>query len=366
MIKSNLLIAIKEICSERQLPREKVLGILKEAIKEALLKKSKYKTIEVDINENTGDIQVRYFKIIVEKVEDPLNEISLSDTQEIDKNVELGDEVEYFMEQKQYADIIAQTTRYNFFQKIRDIENENTYQQYEKKINDIVQGTIVKTGKRVTLVQIAKNILASLERKEQIPGEIYQIGDKIQALLIDIKKDNFGINFSLSRTAPEYLAKLFEIEIPEVADGTIEILAIAREPGIRAKVATKTNDSDIDPIGSCVGARGSRIHNIINEINGEKIDVIEWSSNTKQFIADALSPAEVESIEIDEEKFHARVIVDQENFSLAIGKRGKNIRLAESLTQFQIDVQLKESEQEKQQKTPEDDTNVPEVKLFSE
>lgn len=335
----SLMDAIVEISHERGLDQDSVISALEEAILTAAKRKYRqYISLEASLNRKNGDIELMYTREVVDEVYDSENEISLEDIQQIDPEAEIGDEVEYIIDSKDFVDVIAQTARQLLFQKIREIERETILKKFSDKKGEIVHGTVARIERGKVILMLNNNAEALLDKREQIVFEKLQPGEHVRALLLDILGDTKGPQLIVSRTHPAFLMKLFEAEIPEVYDGVIDVLAAAREPGKRAKVAVRSNDSDVDPVGSCVGPRGSRVQVIVNELCGERIDIVEWSEDLPTYIARSLSPAEVVSMDIDEEEMSADVEVETSQLSLAIGKQGQNVRLASQLTGYKINV----------------------------
>jgi len=334
-----LMEAIIELSHERGLEQESIIEAVEDAIVGAAYRKYKnYKNIEATFNQQTGEIDLLHYKVVVDQVEDPDNEILLEEVIKLDPLAECGDEVEYEIDSREFKNVIAQTARQLIFQKIREAERESVIERYQEKKGEIVHGTVSRIERGRVIIMIGNTVEASLEYREQIPFEKLQPGEHVRALLIDLLSEGRGPQLIVSRTHPDFLIKLFEVEVPEVYDGIIEVMAAAREPGKRAKVAVYTNEPDVDPVGACVGMRGSRVQSIVSELCGERIDVIEWSDELDQFIANALAPAEIVEIALDEENKVADLKIDQDQLSLAIGKQGQNVRLASKLTGIMINI----------------------------
>lgn len=357
---ASLYSAIVEISQDKDIDKSVVIKALEFALTNSAAKKYiQYSNIEARFETTENIVRIFYYKKVVENVNDDNNEISIISAKDIDSQSQLDDEIEYEIESEEFINIIAQTARQAFFQKIEEYENQIIKEKYQDNIKEIIFGTIGQVNKNRCIVNLKKNASAVLDKKNQIYNEKLTPGESIKSLLSDIYTEGTRTTIFLSRTHPDFLAKLLELEIPEVYDSTVEILAVARDPGKRAKVAVKSNNSDVDPVGSCVGKRGERIQAIVNELNGEKIDVVRWSSDTAKFISDALVPAEINKIEINDEKNIANVFVDMQNIVLAIGKKGQNVKLASKLTKFEINILLLE---DKNEETEED---LPNVQLFS-
>lgn len=334
-----LLEAIVELSHERGLEQEAIIEAIEDAIIGAAYRKYKnYKNIDATFNLQTGNIDLLHYKTVVEELRDDENEISLAEAQSLDPLAECGDEVEYEIDSTEFVNVIAQTARQLIFQKINEAERESVSEKYSEKVGEILHGTVSRVERGRIIILIGNSVEASLEKREQIPGEKLQPGDHVRALLLKLNPDGRGPQLLLSRTHPKFLIKLFEVEVPEVYDGLIEVIAASREPGRRAKVAVHTTDPDIDPVGACVGVRGSRIQAVVSELCGERIDVIEWSQEMEQFIANALAPADIVEMELDEENCSANIYILPDQLSLAIGKQGQNVRLASRLTGITINI----------------------------
>jgi len=345
--------AIIELSHERGLDQEAIVEAIEDAIVGAAYKKYKnYKNIEAALNPQSGDVDLMHYKVVVDEVEDPDNEIPLDEVIKFDPLAECGDEVEYEIDSNEFKSVIAQTARQLIFQKIREAERESVIEKYVEKKGEIIHGSVSRIERGRVIITIGNAVEAALEYREQIPFEKLQPGENVRVLLIDLLSDGRGPQLIVSRTHPDFLIKLFEVEVPEVYDGIIEVVAAAREPGRRAKVAVYTNDPDIDPIGACVGMRGSRVQSIVSELCGERIDVIEWSEGLEQYIANSLAPADIMEIDLDEENRSADIRIAQDQLSLAIGKQGQNVRLASKLTGIMININAWESGLELKEETP--------------
>jgi N utilization substance protein A len=335
----SILEAIVELSHERGLEQESIIEAIEDAIVGAAYRKYKnYKTIEASFNRQSGEIDLMHYKVVVERVEDSDNEISLDSVKKLDPLAECGDEVEYEIDAKEFSKVIAQTARQLIFQKIREAERESVLEKYSDKKGEIVHGTVSRIERGKVIILIGNSAEAVLDRYEQIPHEKLQPGDHVRAYLLDLQSEGRGPQLVVSRTHPNFLMKLFEVEVPEVYEGIIDVMAAAREPGKRAKVAVYTNDPDVDPVGACVGPRGSRVQAIVSELCDERIDVVEWSNDLEQFITNALAPADIMKIDLDGEKKIADIQIAQDQLSLAIGKQGQNVRLASKLTGIMINI----------------------------
>ncbi len=330
--------SIDTISKERRIEKDVLIDTLEEAVRVAVNKKFHNKLeIEVNYNEETGDMEVYQFKIVVEKVEDPFREISLEEAKELDPNVQLDDEVGFKLEVEDLGRIAAQSAKQVIIQRMRDAEQEIIYEEFKDRIGEIVSGTVQRKERSGLIINLGRTE-ALLPREEQIPTEHYKRGDRVDGYIVDVKKEGRGPQIILSRSHPAYMESLFKREVPEVSDGTIKIMGIARDPGVRAKVALYSKDRDVDPIGACVGVRGSRINKIIQEFKGEKIDLVVWSPNITTYAVNALAPARISSITVDEEEKSLEVVVPDNQYYLAVGKRGQNVKLASRLLGWSIDI----------------------------
>lgn len=328
----------------KDLEKEKGINmdVLIEAIEAALI--SAYKknfgtaqNVRVEIDRNSGDIHVYFRKNVVNEVEDECQQISLSDAQAFDPDFELGDIFESEVTPRSFGRIAAQTAKHVVVQRIWEAERNMVYEQFANKKDDIINGTVLRQENRNVFVDLGKSE-ALLAQSEQIPGESYIQGDRIKVYLLEVKKTTKGPQIMVSRTHPGLLKRLFEMEVPEIHDGTVEIKSVVREPGRRSKIAVYSKNENVDPVGSCVGSRGMRVQSIVNELAGEKIEIIRWDPDPMIFVSNALAPAKVVSVDIyDDEKF-AQVVVPDFQLSLAIGKEGQNARLAARLTGWKIDI----------------------------
>ncbi len=329
---------------------EKEKGISKdylvEAIEEALVKAYKQNydaeenadNVKVTIDKITGEIHVYSAREVVPEFPVPELEISLEEAQKIDKNYNVGDIVNIEVKPKDFGRIAAQKAKQVVVQKIREAEKEMVYTEFNDKKGEIVTGLIQRADGKLVVLDLGK-LEGVMPLKEQIPTEVYRVNDKIRGYVLQVEKGLKGTpQVIVSRSHPDFVRKLFEFEIPEIYEGLIEIKSVSRDPGSRSKVAVYSKDENIDPVGSCVGQKGVRIQNIINELNGEKIDVIEWNEDPAIYIAAALLPAQVMAVDVREEEKFAQVIVPDDQLSLAIGKAGQNARLAARLTDWKIDI----------------------------
>lgn len=335
---AELLFALNQLEKERGIDKE----VLIDAIEQALI--SAYKrnfgsaqNVEVSIDRNTGEIRVYALKTIVEKVTDSATEMSLEQAKRFGADFEVGDMVEVEVTPRKFGRIAAQTAKQVVMQRIREAERGLIYDEFSNREEDIVNGIVSRFDKKNIIIDLGR-IEAILPPSEQTPGEKYNVHDRIKVYVLSVKKTNKNPQIYVSRTHPGLVKRLLELEVPEIADGTVEIKTIAREAGSRTKIAIYSRNENVDPVGACVGQRGSRIRAIVDELRGEMIDVIKWSSDTEEYIAASLSPAKVLQVSLDEENKIARVVVPDFQLSLAIGKEGQNARLAAKLTGWKIDI----------------------------
>jgi len=327
-----------------QIEKEKGTGkeVLIDAIEAALITAYKRNfgsamNVSVYIDRLTGDVRVFALKNIVEKVKDPSTELSLEQAKQFGPYFEVGDVVEVEVTPRKFGRIAAQTAKQVVMQRIREAERGLIYEEFSNKEDDIVSGVITRFERKNVIVDLGR-AEAILPPSEQVPGEVYNIHDRIKAYVINVKKTNKNPQIFISRTHPGLVKRLLELEVPEIHDGIVEIKTIAREAGSRTKVAIYSKNENVDPVGACVGQKGSRIRAIVEELRGEMIDIIKWSSVPEEYIASSLSPAKVIRVDVDEENKVARVIVPDFQLSLAIGKEGQNARLAAKLTGWKIDI----------------------------
>jgi N utilization substance protein A len=290
------------------------------------------------MDKQTGVTHLYAIKEVVEKAEDPELEISIEDAKKINKNLEIGDQAQVELEPKGFGRIAAQSAKQVIVQKIREVERDLVFNEFNERKGEIVSGIIQKVDRNIVIMDLGK-LEGVMPTKEQIPTEHYKVNDKIKAYVLKVEKQEKGApQVLVSRSHPDFVRKLLEFEIPEIYEGVIEIKSVSRDPGFRSKVAVHSPNENIDPVGSCVGQKGVRIQNVINELNGEKIDVIEWNEDPSIYIASALLPAQIMAVDVKEDENFAQVIVRDDQLSLAIGKTGQNARLAAKLTGWKIDI----------------------------
>ena len=346
VLKENLFEIIKDFSKEKGLDHEVVIKLVEESLIQAAKRKLPYNDIEGQIDRETGKINLSHYKEVVEIVEDPVNEISVQDVEQIDPEAGIGDEVEYEISDREFLRI-AHSTRPIIFGSIKEAERQMVVSTFTEKIDEVLTGTVIRVepNGRVALTFL-NNVEAYLFKREQIYGENFTFGDHVRVLLLDVNDNpHKDSQLTISRTHPGLLIKMFEMEVPEIFDGIVKIVNAAREPGRRAKISVYSTDDEIDPVGSCVGMRGSRVQTIVNDLNGEKIDIVRWSEDIDQYTCNALAPAEIDSLEIDEEEKQIDVIVAANQLSLAIGHKGQNVRLASKLIGYKINIVANEDEE---------------------
>ena len=342
---SNLNYVIDQVGKDKGIDRKVIIEALEQAVLTASRKKYGHQgEIEVHYNEEAGEVELFQFKQVVEEVANPSVEIPLKDARMLDSEVQIGDSLGVKLD-TDFGRIGAQTAKQVIIQKVRDAEREHVYNEFKDRKGDLISGSVQRMEKGSLYINIGK-AEALLLSKEQIPGEVYRQGERIRAYILDIQKNSKGPQVFLSRTHPGFLIKLFEMEVPEISEGVIKIISAAREPGERAKISVYSSNRDVDPVGACVGMKGSRVLNVVQELRGERVDIIPWSQDQAKYVCNALAPAKISRVYIDEENRHMEVVVADDQLSLAIGKKGQNVRLASKLTGWKIDIKS-ESRMEK-------------------
>ena len=328
-----LIVAIQELEKEKGIKKDYLLDSIESALLTAYKRNyNSQENVKVIVDRETGASHLYSVKEVVEHAENPVLQISLEEARKLDKEAQVGTTVDVELVPKNFGRIAAQTAKQVIIQKLREAEREIVYSEYNERKGEIVSGIIQKADQGIVVMDLGK-VEGVMPAKEQIPTEKYHVNDKIKGYILDVEKGIKGApQVIISRACPEFVKKLFEFEIPEIYEGVIEIKAVSRDAGSRSKIAVYSPNENIDPVGSCVGQKGVRIQNIINELNGEKIDVIEWNADLSIYISSALLPAQVMAVDIDEENRVAQVIVPDDQLSLAIGKSGQNARLAAKLT----------------------------------
>ncbi len=338
MFISDIKRVIEQVSRDKGLDREVLIKALEEALKSAARKKFGNKMdIEVQYNEEIGEIEVFQFKDVAEEITEPDLQISLEEGRKLDPECEIGDSLGTKMDTSTFGRIAAQSAKQVIIQKIKDAEKDAIYSSYIDRKGEIIHGIVQRIDRGDIIVNLG-HTEGILPIREQVPKETYRRGDRIRAYILEVLHDSRGPQIILSRTHPNFLVNLFKTEVPEITEGIVNIMGASREPGIRAKIAVASNNSDIDPVGACVGMKGSRVQNVVQELRGEKIDIISWHVDAAKFVCNALAPAEISRVIIDEENRSMEVIVPDEFLSIAIGKRGQNVRLASKLTGWHLDV----------------------------
>ncbi len=338
------------VAREKSIDRMIVIASMQDAIEKAAKTRYGAETeIRAEINPRTGELKLTRLREVVENVEEPAKQISLGDAKAKNDAAKLGDFVGEPLPPIEFGRIAAQSAKQVIVQKVRDAERERMYDEYINRVGEIVNGTVKRVEYGNVIVDLGRGE-AIIRRDELIPREMYRYGDRVRAYIYDVRREQRGPQIFLSRTHPQFMAKLFMQEVPEIYDGIITIRSIARDPGSRAKIAVTSNDSSIDPVGACVGMRGSRVQAVVGELQGEKIDIIPWTENIADLVVSALQPADVAKVVLDEQAEKIEVVVPDEQLSLAIGRRGQNVRLASQLIGWDIDILTEQEESERRQK----------------
>ena len=335
---TDLLRTIDQVSRDKGIDSKTLIEALEEAVSSAVKKKfgSEYE-LEVSFNTEIGEIEVFEFKEVVENVTDKRLQVSLEEARKLDPESEIGDSLGMKTEIDALGRIAAQSAKQVITQRLREAERDAVYDDFKGRKGEIINGIVQRFDKGSIIVNLGKSE-AELPAKEQIPKETYMQGDRIRAYIYDVKQFSRGPQIILSRTHPNLLSALFENEVPEISDGIVTIMQVAREPGSRAKIAVASKDRDVDPVGACVGMKGSRVQAVVQELRGERIDIIKWDPDTAKFVCNALAPAEILRVIVDEENRSMEVVVQDDQLSLAIGKRGQNVRLASRVTNWKLDV----------------------------
>jgi N utilization substance protein A len=337
------------VAREKSIDREIVFETLEEA--EAKAARSRYGSetnIRARIDRKTGEIRLERHMLVVDAVENPSNQISLEEARVRNPAAQVGDTLADTLPPLSYGRVASQSAKQVIVQKIREAERDRQYQEYKDRIGDVVNGIVKRVEYGNVVVDLGRGE-AIVRRDEMLPREVFRNGDRIRAYIYDVRREPRGPQIFLSRTHPQFMAKLFTQEVPEIYDGIVEVKAVARDPGSRAKIAVISRDSSVDPVGACVGMRGSRVQAVVNELQGEKIDIIPWSPDIATFVVNALAPAEVAKVVLDEDSERIEVVVPDQQLSLAIGRRGQNVRLASQLTEWDIDILTEQEESERRQ-----------------
>lgn len=341
MSKEILLVA-EAVSNEKQVPREKIFEALEFALASATKKKSESEIeVRVSIHRDTGDFDTfRRWLVVADdhEQENPVAQISLSAAQLDEPDIQLGDYVEDQIESIAFDRITTQTAKQVIVQKVREAERDQVIAEYQDKVGELVTGTVKKVNRDNVIIDLGNNAEGVIYRDDMLPRETFRPGDRVRGLLYVIRPEARGAQLFISRTHPDMLVELFRIEVPEIAEETLEIKGAARDPGSRAKIAVKTNDKRLDPVGACVGMRGSRVQAVSSELSGERVDIVLWDDNPAQFVINAMAPAEVSSIVVDEDRQAMDVAVESDNLAQAIGRSGQNVRLASQLTGWELNV----------------------------
>jgi N utilization substance protein A len=348
--RTELLQIADAVARDKSIDKQVVLGAMEEAMQKAA--KARYgaeNEIKVEIDPKTGETHVSRYLHVVEAVENDKTEISLADAQARNPSAMIGDIIAETLPPVEFTRIAAQAAKQVIVQNVREAERNRQYEEYKDRIGEIIHG-IVKRSEFGSVVVDLGRAEGVVRRDEMIPREVFRPGDRIRAYIYDVRKETRGPQIFLSRSHPQFMVRLFAQEVPEIYDGIIEIRAVARDPGSRAKIAVISKDSSIDPVGACVGMRGVRVQAVVQELQGERIDIIPWNNEAATFIVNALAPAEVSKVVLDEDAHRVEVVVPDEQLSLAIGRRGQNVRLASQLTSWQIDILTEAEESERRQK----------------
>src|SRR5262252_5826385 len=337
------------VAREKAIDRSIVITAMEDAIQKAARSRYGSETeVRAEINAKTGEMRLSRLLLVVDQVENDATQIALEEAKKRNPAAQVGDYIAEALPPLEYGRIAAQSAKQVIVQKVREAERDRQYQEYKDRISDIVNGIVKRVEYGNVVVDVGRGE-AIVRRDEMLPRETFRNGDRIRAFIYDVRREPRGPQIFLSRTHPQFMAKLFAQEVPEIYDGIVEVKAVARDPGSRAKIAVVSRDSSVDPVGACVGMRGSRVQAVVNELQGEKIDIIPWSHDIATFVVNALAPAEVAKVVLDEERERIEVVVPDQQLSLAIGRRGQNVRLASQLTGWDIDILTEQEESERRQ-----------------
>ncbi len=346
------------VAREKSIPREIVLKSMEDALQKAARSRYGQETeVRAEIDPKTGIMRFSRLMLVVDNVENDATQITLADARKKNPAAQVGDWIAEALPPFEFGRIPAQSAKQVIVQKVREAERDRQYDEFKDRIGEIINGVVKRVEYGNVIVDLGKGE-AIIRRDELIPREMFRPGDRVRAYVYDVRREQRGPQIFLSRTHPQFMAKLFAQEVPEIYDGIIEVKSVARDPGSRAKIAVVSRESSIDPVGACVGMRGSRVQAVVNELQGEKIDIIPWSIDAASFIVNALQPAEVVKVVLDEDSNRIEVVVPDEQLSLAIGRRGQNVRLASQLTGWDIDIMTEAEESERRQKEFAERTNI--------
>src|SRR4030081_1130040 len=347
--KLELLQIADAVAREKSIDRSIVIAAMEEAIAKAARARYGSETdVHAEIDAKKGELRLSRHMLVVDVVENSSNQISLVDAQRANPGAQVGDTIADTLPPLEYGRIAAQSAKQVIVQKVREAERDRQYQEYKDRIGDIVNGIVKRVEYGNVVVDLGRGE-AIVRRDELLPRETFRNGDRIRAFIYDVRREPRGPQIFLSRTHPQFMAKLFAQEVPEIYDGIVEVKSVARDPGSRAKIAVISRDSSVDPVGACVGMRGSRVQAVVNELQGEEIDIIPWTADPANFVVNALAPAEVAKVVLDEDRQRMEVVVPDQQLSLAIGRRGQNVRLASQLTGWDIDIVTEQEESEHRQ-----------------
>src|ERR1700761_4028502 len=345
-----LLQIVDAVAREKSIDRSIVLASMEDAMQKAARSRYGQETeVRAEINPKTGEVRFSRLLLVVDQVENDATQILLADARRKNPAAQLDDWIAETLPPFDFGRIAAQSAKQVIVQKVREAERDRQYEEFKDRIGDIVNGVVKRVEYGNVIIDLGRGE-ATIRRDETIPRELFRPGDRARAYVYDVRREQRGPQIFLSRTHPQFMAKLFKQEVPEIYDGVIEVKSVARDPGSRAKIAVTSRDTSIDPVGACVGMRGSRVQAVVNELQGEKIDIIPWSPDSATFIVNALQPAEVVKVVLDEDSTRIEVVVPDEQLSLAIGRRGQNVRLASQLTGWDIDILTEAEESERRQK----------------
>jgi N utilization substance protein A len=337
------------VAREKSIDRGIVIAAMEDAIQKAARSRYGSETeVRAEINPKTGELRLSRLLLVSEAIEHDSTQISVEDARRRNPAAQVGDYIAEQLPPLEYGRIAAQSAKQVIVQKVREAERDRQYQEFKDRIGDIVNGIVKRVEYGNVVVDLGRGE-AIVRRDELLPREVFRNGDRVRAFIYDVRREPRGPQIFLSRTHPQFMAKLFAQEVPEIYDGIVEVKAVARDPGSRAKIAVISRDSSVDPVGACVGMRGSRVQAVVNELQGEKIDIIPWSPDIATFVVNALAPAEVAKVVLDEDKERIAVVVPDQQLSLAIGRRGQNVRLASQLTGWDIDILTEQEESERRQ-----------------
>jgi N utilization substance protein A len=337
------------VAREKAIDRSIVIAAMEDAIQKAARSRYGSETeVRAEINPKTGEMRLSRLMLVVDNVENDSTQISVEDAKRRNPAAQAGDYIAEALPPLEYGRIAAQSAKQVIVQKVREAERDRQYQEYKDRISDIVNGIVKRVEYGNVIVDLGRGE-AIVRRDEMLPREVFRNGDRIRAFIYDVRREARGPQIFLSRTHPQFMSKLFAQEVPEIYDGIVEVKAVARDPGSRAKIAVISRDSSVDPVGACVGMRGSRVQAVVNELQGEKIDIIPWTHDPANFVVNALAPAEVAKVVLDEDRQRMEVVVPDQQLSLAIGRRGQNVRLASQLTGWDIDIVTEQEESENRQ-----------------